>query len=213
MQLPELLFQVSGFVLNLVIALFVVYYFMRLRHKEKELESKETKIDTNYHQIVDNALSKERKILEDATTEAGQIITQAQYVNTTSKQTIDQALAKMIADLQQDAQGAAGEFKKSYAASLNEIATTSLHGFQTVSHELQTDLEKQIKHFHETLLPSMEKELEAYKQSRLKQAEQVITHIVQEASQDILNKSISFEDHQKLMLDSLEKAKKEGLFD
>jgi len=213
MQLPILLFQVSGFLINLVIALFVVYYFMKLRSKEKDLETKETKIDTNYHQIVDDALTKERKILDDAAAEAGQIITQAQYVNTTSKQTIDQALQKMIADLEHDAQGAASEFKKSYGASLNEIATTSLQGFKGVAHELQTDLEKQIKEFHESLLPTMQKELEAYKQSRLKQAEHVITQIVQEASQDILNKSISFEDHQKLMIDSLEKAKKEGLFD
>ncbi len=212
MQLPVLLFQVSGFLLNLIIALFVIYYFMKLRAKEKELETKETKIDTNYHQIVDDALTKERKILEDATKEAGHIITDAKYVNENSKQTLDHALQKMIADIQTDATGAANEFKKNYATSLEQIAHTSLLGFQSVAHELQTDLEKQIKTFHETLLPNMEKELEAYKQSRLKQAEQVITHIVQEASQDILNKSISFEDHQKLMLEALEKAKKEGLF-
>lgn len=211
-MLPALIFQITGFLINLVLALFVIYYILKLRTKEKTLEKKETKIDTSYHQIVDDALSKERKILDDATSEASHIINDAKYVNASSKQTVEQALQKMIEDIEKDATGAANEFKKSYAASLEQISASSLTGFQNISKELQTDLEQQIKKFNETLLPNMEKELASYKQARVKQAEQIITKIVQEASQEILNKSISFEDQQKLMLESLEKAKNEGLF-
>lgn len=212
-MLPTVLFDIVSFLLNLILVLFVIYYIAKLRTKEKELSQKETKIDTNYHQIVDNALSKERKILEDATTEASQIITNAQYVNTSSKQAVDQALNTMLHDVQGDAVKAADTFKTSYVASLEQIAHTSLGDFQNVTKELKTDLEQQIKTFHDTLLPGLQKELEAYKQSRMKQAETTITRVVQEVSQEVLNKSISFEDHQKLMTESLDKAKKEGLFD
>jgi hypothetical protein len=59
----------------------------------------------------------------------------------------------------------------------------------------------------------MQKELDGYKQSRINQIEQMISRVIQEASQEILNKSISVDDHQKLLMESLEKAKKEGVFD
>jgi hypothetical protein len=36
---------------------------------------------------------------------------------------------------------------------------------------------------------------------------------VQKASSEMFNKSISTEDHQKLLMESLEKAKSEGVFD
>ncbi len=212
-MLPTLLFDITSFLVNLVLVLFIIFYLLKLRAKEKTLDQKEEKVDTNYHQIVDDALSKERKILEDATIEASQIITNAQYVNTSSKQAVEHALSQMMHDIQEDALAASREFKNSYSASVQEISKTSLADFQNVTKALQTDLEKQIQTFHDTLLPGLQKELEAYKQSRMKQAEATITRVVQEVSQEVLNKSISFEDHQKLLTESLDKAKKEGIFD
>lgn len=212
-MLPELVFEITGYLLNLIVALFVIYYLIQLRKKEKELEKKEAETDKNYHKIVDDALSQERKIITDATEEAQEIITNAQYVNKTSQATVDHALSKMVQDIQTDAVKAAQDFKTSYQTSLQQVATTSISEFQQVTRELQSDLHKQIQEFHSTLLPGLQKELDAYKQSRMKQAETTITRVVQEVSQDILNKSISFEDHQKLMIESLDKAKKEGLFE
>ena len=62
------------------------------------------------------------------------------------------------------------------------------------------------------MLPNMEKEIEAYKQARFKEAEAMVTKIVQKVSQEVLNKAINIEDHEKLVVDALEKAKKEGIF-
>ncbi len=210
--MPNLLFQVITLVADLVIFLFVGYYLIELRTKEKELEKKENKVDTSYHQIVDNALTKERKILDDATTEANQIITGATYVTTSSKQAIDQAIKQMMADIQKETAIATQELTQNYQTSLQHLATNSLNDFQNIAKELKEDLQKQVKEFRETLLPGMEKELEAYKQTRLAEAEQTVIRVVQKASQEILNKSISFDDHQRLMIEALEKAQKEGVF-
>jgi len=212
MPLPVLVFNVVAFLLNLIIVLFLVFYLLKLRSKAKEMEKKEEKIDTNYHQIVDDALSKERKILDDATAEAGHIINDAKYINTSSKHSVDQALEKMITDIKNETTASATDFRKSYATSLQHLSEGSLHDFQNLSKQLQSDLQQQLKTFHESFLPNMEKELESYKQARLKEAEAKITKIVQEASETIINKSISYEEHQKLMLESLEKAKRDGLF-
>jgi DNA anti-recombination protein RmuC len=213
MSLPELLFQIASYLLNLLVAIFIIYYLIKLRSKEKTLEKKESSVDTNYHHIVDETLAKERKILDDAASEASHIISQAQHINASSQQTIDHAVTKLIQDTQTDAVKAASDFRNSYATSLQQIAHASLSDFQNITKELQTDLQKQIQEFHNTLLPGMQKQLEEYKQSRMKQAEQTITRVVQQVSQEVLNKSIPFEDHQKLMTDALDKAKKEGMFD
>ncbi len=238
---------------GLLTIVFVSHYFFKFRAKEKKLEEKESKIDTDYHHVVDNALAKERKILDDATHEANQIITGAQYVNHASQEAASQALQKMVADIQRDASDTAKsvdqalqkmvtdmhkevletthEFMSSYQTSLDKLANRSLNDFQTVSKDtegdlqktlkdfqdiakgLEGDLQKQMKEFHENLLPKLEKELDEYKQNRIKEAEQTIKQVIQKASQEILNKSISLADHEKLVIDSLEKAKTEGAFE
>ncbi|HZE86612.1 MAG TPA: hypothetical protein VE090_00235 [Methylomirabilota bacterium] len=212
-MLPALLFQITNFLLNLVIVLFLIFYLIKLRVKEKAVEEKTTKIDTNYHQVVDDALSKERKILADATFEADKIITDAKYVNTSSKTAIDHALSKMIDDINNETVDVTHDFKKSYIASLTQVSSTSVTDFEKIMKGLETDLQKQLKEFHETLLPNLEKELESYKQARIKQTEQTIIRVIQEASQEILNKTISLNDHQHLVIQSLEKVKQEGGFE
>jgi vacuolar-type H+-ATPase subunit H len=212
-MLPEVYFQVLILVFDLIILAFAVYYFLQLRSKEKKIEQTETKVDTNYHQIVDDALSRERKILEDAAMEADRIITNAEYVKQTSKEAIDQALSELVKQIQKESVDTATKFMADYSSSLKQLATTSLTDFQQVSLGLQTDLQQQIKNFRESLLPNLDKELEEYKKMRLKQTEEMVTRIVGKASQEVFNKSISLEDHQKLLTDSLEKAKAEGVFD
>lgn len=211
--MPILPIQVASITANLLLFCFLLFYLWKVHRKEKTLEKKEGKIDSNYHQIVDDALSKERKILEDATHAADQIVTGAQYIQQNSQKTVDEALQKMVTEVKDETADTSKEFRKDYQSSLENIANQSLTDFQQVAKELQEDLRLQVKSFHETLLPTLQKELDEYKQERLKQTEQTITKIIQTASQDILSKSISYEDHQRLMTEALEKAKKEGLFE
>ena len=227
-------FEVLSIIANLVMFVFVGYYLFSLRTRVKEIEKREIKIDTDYHQVVDNTLAKERRIIEDATSayhqildnalakerkileqasfEANQIITGAQYVNRTSKETVDAAMQKMIVDINQEAFSAAKDFMASYQTTLKQLSGQSLTGFQTASSELHLDLQKQMKEFHEKMLPELEKQLEEYKQTRLKQAEETITNIVQRVSREVFNAAIPIEEHHKLLIEALEKAKKQGIF-
>jgi vacuolar-type H+-ATPase subunit H len=240
--MPALLLQIFNVYADLVIILFVAYYFLKLHAKEKELEKKEGKVDTDYHQVVDDALTKERKILEDAANEADQIISGATYINRETRENIHQALQVMVTDIQKEAADIAHNFMISYQNSLKQLANQSttdfknvakdleddlqkqikesretlnqsLTDFQTVAKQLEGELQSQIKDFHEKLLPDLKKELEAYKQTRMEQTEQVVKHVIQKVSQDVLNKTISLDDHQNLIIESLEKAKKEGVFE
>jgi predicted metal-dependent phosphoesterase TrpH len=211
-MLPDF-YQSMSLTADLVLFLFVGYYMMKLYAREKELEKREKKVDTEYHQVVDDALSKERKILEDATTEANQIISETEFVSQASKDSIDAALAQMKKDIQNETQAAAHNFRSSYQHELKKLTDQSLHDFQNISKELQEALHKQVNEFHSSMLPALEKELDSYKEARIKQTEQMIKGIIQKVSQEVLSKSISVDDHQKLLIDSLDKAKREGMFD
>lgn len=229
--MPTLLFQVVTILFNIIILLFLGYYIQKVYDKEKKLDQKEKKIDADYHKVVDNALTRERQIISDATREADQIIKGAHHVNDESKKAVEEALSKMVADIHREATEANRMFIENYQKSLRDLVTASLTDYQGVSKqtqaELQTsltnfqkttksmesDLQIRIKTFQESVIPKMEKELEEMKRARLVEAERRIVKIIQTASQDILNKTISPEDHQKLIIESLEKAKMESVFD
>jgi hypothetical protein len=212
-MLSNLPLQLLSILANVGIIIFVAYYFLELRHREKTIKMKEKKIDGDYHKIVDDALAKERKIIEDATTEADEIIAGTQYATQASKESVDQALRKMVTDVEKEAVETDQDFVKTYQVSLKQAANQSLNDFTHIIKALENDLQKQTKEFRETMLPRMEKELEEYKQMRLKEVDKTITIILQKVSQEILNKSISLDDHQNLLIQALEKAKKEGAFD
>jgi flagellar biosynthesis/type III secretory pathway protein FliH len=74
-------------------------------------------------------------------------------------------------------------------------------------------MQSQMQNFRDSLLPQMQKELDAYKQQRFSEADKTINKIIQDIAQKVLNKSLSLEDHQNLIIESLEKSRKEGVFE
>src|SRR5438105_4723864 len=121
------LIQTINIISNLILLILLVFYFFYLRIKEKALNSKENKIDADYHNVVDNALSRERRIIEDTTKEANQIIAEAQYISDSTRKTLDQALAKMVYTLEQGTVHTSQEFVKYYFNTLNQMTNQSLY--------------------------------------------------------------------------------------
>jgi hypothetical protein len=211
-MLPEVLLIIT-LATNILILIFLIYYIFSLRTREKKLEIQEDAVDTDYHHVVNEALNKERAILTDATSEADQIIKGANYLSNASKQEVSNAIRTLVLEIQKEGQIISQAFSSEYTSSLKGLSQQSLNEFQVIMTTLQNDLKKQINEFHITLMPQVEKELEAYKQTRLKEIDKAVTDIIQKASQDLFNKTISTTDHQNLIIQSLEKAKKEGVFD
>ncbi len=244
--MPTLLFQVITVVFNIVIIIFVVFYLLSLRNKEKAIDQKLHKIDTDYdqvvghsstqqHQIVEGALNQSNQIMQVATHQANQILAGAQYLSQTTKATLDtslqqmvvtvqgvganskisldQALQKIITDVHKEAFDTGLTVTESYKASLKQVADTSVSGFQNVTQELELDMQMQIKNFRQEVLANIEKEVEAYKTAKIRRIDQASVVLVERVAQQVLNKSLTIEDHENLVLKSLDKAKKEGVFD
>lgn len=244
--MPTLLFQVITIVFNLVIVVFVVFYILNLRSKEKDLTHRENKLETDFRAVVGSGMEREKQILENAvnqssqimsiaTHQANQILAGTQYLSQTSKAsletalqrmvvdvenagsnskiTLDQALQKIITDVHREAFDTGKDVSASYQSSLKQLTTNSLSGFANVTNELELELQKQIKDFRQSLLTNMEKEVEEYKSAKVRRIDQASVVLVQRIAQEVLNKSLTVEDHENLVVRSLEKAKKEGIFD
>lgn len=211
-MLPTMLIQYLSLGVNVLLFFFLVYYVMHLNKKEKQLDAERTKIDQTYHHVVDEAMSKERQIISDATSEADKILLDTQLFSQSSETSIDKTLETLITSLKKDSTNTAKTYHDAYHLALKQTSDQSLKDFQTISHGMQDTLKKQLASFHDTLLPVMEKELASYKQARMQEVEQEIKQIVHAVSQELLNKSIPVEDHEKLLIDSLEKAKQKGMF-
>lgn len=204
---------VVGLLADVMLLVFAGYYFFRVRARERELDSRENKSDTDYHQVVDSALAKERKILDDATNEADKIISEAKYVNRSASEEVGKAMQVMVTQIQAQANESAKNFMADYEAALKQVSSHSLNEFQKTVSDLENDLRNQVKHFHDDLLPGLQKELDEYKKMRMEQSDKAVRQVVQISAQEILNKAITLDDHQELVIKSLERAKKEGVFD
>lgn len=211
--MSALIFQIITTAAQLVILLFILYYMLVVKEKERELKKKEAKLDAAYRHATEEALGKEKKIIDDATTKADEIIADAQRISQNSQKILEQALEKMVMNMHTEATTTAQNFIKDYEDSLKKLATESIKDFQLVDKEAKEALQQQLKSFNDSQLMTLQKELEDYKQTRMTDAEKLVTKVVQKVSQEVLNSAISMDDHRKLLTETLEKAKKEGIFD
>lgn len=185
----------------------------KLKKHEEELAEKGKKLENGYQQVIDRALQKERGILEEAVKKANTILSSTQYVSNLSKDTLNQALQKMLNDIQNEATTSSSRSLTNYKNFLHQISEKTLVDFQNNTKKFEEDMGKQMQTFRDSLLPTIQKELEEYKNQRFQEADKKINAIIQKVAEKVLNKAISFEDHQKLIIESLEKCRKEGVFD
>ncbi len=206
-------FTIINAVTNLGVLIFLLIYIFRLKSKEDKINKKENSIDTDYHRIVDDALLKERKILDDSSLEATQIITEAKYTSQSTKERIDQAIDQMVTGVQEQTHQTSQEYLIYYQSSLKQIVQQSLFDFQAVFDTLKTDASKQSHEFKNSLLSKIEEEAQKYKEIRIQEVESQIKTIVQKVSQEVLNRSLDSADHEKIIIQALEKAKTEEVFE
>jgi vacuolar-type H+-ATPase subunit H len=211
-SMPNLPVQLISLGANVLVILFILTYFLRSGKKEKNLQTKQLQQDNEYHQVIDDAMSKEREIISDAKSEAETIIHDAKIETQQAQETIDQALAGLTDKIEQSSIDESAQMLNDYSETLKKLTATTLTDFANITRGLEGDMQKQVTEFRNTLLPNLEKELETYKALRIKQSEETISQIVKKVAQEVLNKSLSMEDHQKLVLDALDKAKAEGVF-
>jgi F0F1-type ATP synthase membrane subunit b/b' len=206
--------------INLMVLSVLGFYIWSLRKERKKLEEKErqlaakqAEVESGYQQIIDRALEKEREILDDASKQASSILSITQNLSSASKESLDAAMQKMVDDIHKEATNSSEYFLANYKNSLNKISESSAADYQQSVAKFEENMQAKMEEFRNSLLPGVQKELEEYKQKRIQEVDRKVEKIIKEVAEKVFNKSIPFEEHQKLIIESLEKARKEGVFD
>jgi hypothetical protein len=208
------------------IALFIHH----ILKKEHEFQEKERATFSQYESIIKRAHEDAATLLEKATQTSQTLISQTKTTNERLASDFDKIL-QQIAQKQIEAMNSEAEIlKKGYQTKINQMETTIDQNTNTMIHSTETSMDKQIAVFTQTLMShatkseqvisqktqemiqKIEAELETYKKTKMEHVDQEILGLIQKTYQDILGRSIPPTVQRELILESLEKSKKEGLF-
>ena len=175
-------------VVNLIILAvnIVVLYLLYQKHQGAE---------QNKSKIINEAHSKAKSIIAGAVEEATRELTKAQYMEQDLKEVL-------TGGLKAAAQKAEVDLTDRSKKLLEEISKEQLSSFKRlVSQQQQAsrDLADQV--------------IEQYKKERIAQIDSQINDFVHRIALQVLGKSISQQHHQRLIMEALDQARKEGIFD
>ena len=186
--------------------------------REKEFEHKEEKVLSQYDTVLLQAHESARKILTEATARAAQLDQQTSISNKEIEAKVNalfkEALAEFVTAYRRDLEAMRGEFKNDMGTMFIDIRKLVEEDITSIQKTLLSQtgsLHDLVSKKTEEALSAIEKELAAYKQQRIRAVDAQVDTLVIKISQEFLDRTITTSDHQKLIADALEHAKKEGV--
>ncbi len=208
------------FILSLSLGAIVIYYTNTLRklqalNKEKITTQKDL-------------LKKSDLILEEAREKALKIISDANLFDDSTRKLFDQELKRIGEGQVKTLEKLSYDLLNIYQKELGELKDNNIKMVNIISKDIENSTVAELKDFKEILKKETfesqkivedkiedaykiaQKEIEDYKLERIKKVESQIYEIIQNVSKIVLGKTLSLQEHEQLVIDSLEKAKNEG---
>jgi len=207
------------FILSLSLGAIVIYYTRTVRklqtlNKEKDITQKEI-------------LQKSDLILEEAREKALKIVSDANLFDDSTKKLFDQELKRIQEGQVNTLEKLSYDLLNSYQKELTDLKDNNIKIVNNISKDIESSTVSELKDFKEILkketfesqkivegkieeaYKAAQKDIEDYKIVQLKKVEGQIYEIIQNVSKIVLGKTLSLQEHEQLVMDALEKAKKE----
>ncbi len=217
------------FILSL--ALIVIVFFFS--HVVKNLHSKSNTRDLDLKKNTD-LLSETRqkavKMIDEANGRALDIINKANLSTDIASENFREEIARVSSAQIKEFEKATSDFMKLYSQTLQDLKSNNMEVFQNVSKDIEVSTTNEIKNFKEsmeklTVLSQKEvkskidkdyaaaiKTIANYKNEELEKIDNGIYGLLEKISRLVLGKALNLSEHEDLILESLEKSKKEGVF-
>lgn len=198
----------------LTIALVVLYIKLLLKYQTvKEIAEK------NAETVNLEETQKRAKIMiEEARVKAGEIITQAEIFTTNQKNSLVGEIGKStqiyVDKYQQALKFAEEEAVRMISGIPDQVKSEVVVRIDKFTSGVESELlnaQKSIQAAVKDSYQKAEKEVENYKLERLKQVDDSIMKMVEDVSRKVLAKEITSDEHEKLVMKALEKAKEENI--
>jgi hypothetical protein len=212
-----------------LLAIFLAY--KQLTKRLKTIEHERDQLKQNIQQDADAVLEEARKqssaVLQGAREKAQQIIIDTKQFQEEAKRLLETALQDVSKASSEELQKSSTELIKNYEASLSAVKDQDINLFRSITGVIEKDVAEQMKGFKETLeqetLTSQKfikqkldeqyaqvgSEIQQYKKEQLQKVDEQILVLLEKVTILALNKSLSLKDHQDLVLEALDEAKKQ----
>lgn len=231
---PLVFFDLVGalFVLAIALGAMAMSYSQMLKKfntYQKEADELMSQVHKSEADLLEDARIKAGKIAEDANKKAMEIIGSSNNLNTQGKKMLDEALDTLLKRQTSYFEKASADFLEAYKKELESLKQKNIEIVKNVSNNIEEDTVKEVEDFDNILQKEtfaaqkiveekIEKEYSAaqqnvqnYKNEMLRKAEEEIYKILETVSKLTIGKSISFAGHEQLIIEALEKAKKDGI--
>ncbi|OGH18084.1 MAG: hypothetical protein A3C22_03175 [Candidatus Levybacteria bacterium RIFCSPHIGHO2_02_FULL_37_10] len=231
---PLIFFDIIAalFILAVALAAMAISYSQLVRKQnsnQKKYDEILNEINRKDVDFLEDARQKGAQIIEGSTKKAQQIIEESQTLSSEYRKQLDEALETLIKHQTSYFEKASQDFLSEYKKELDSLKARAIEVAQNTSKDIEEDTEREIKEFDNVLAQetfsaqkivegkieeeysTAQKEVEAYRQEMMKKLEGQIYKILEDVSKMAIGKSISLADHEQLIIDALEKAKKDGI--
>ncbi len=223
---------IALFVLAIALAAMALSYSQMLKKfntYQKEADESESQVHKREADLLEDARIKAGKIVEDANKKAAEIIGESNILNRDSKKTLDEALETLLKHQTSYFEKVSQDFLEAYKRELESLKQKNVEIVKNVSKDMEEDTVGEVNDFEKVLQKETfeaqkivggkieeeyslaQKELEKYKNEMLSKVQDQIYKILENVSKLTIGKSIPLADHEELIIEALEKAKKDGL--
>lgn len=217
-------------VILVILLSYIAVKYISFSKKQKELKIIQQASYSRAIQIIQDARNKSYEILTQANDMARKIVSDTKVFSESSgkelSKEVDSLAQQHVSELNRISQDLLASYKslveKEKKDSFDTIETlsqgikdqilTEIDQFKEDIHKETIETESEVRLKVEKQYEDMEKSLQEYKAERLRKIDNAIYKIVVQVSKDVIGKGMTLEDHENLIINSLEDAKKRSEF-
>lgn len=229
MDLYLLIILGTAVTLLTVIIIGLTYYYFSLLKKFSKAQKENLYLRFHLQEKglikVNQARDKAMKIIQDATSQADEIIKKTHFaesdasesfkkqlegLTTKQKEALDKASQELTSSFNlaiQDIQKEDTDLIKNSAAEMNKAVEHHVEELKDQLANETVNSQKSVDDKIQEAFTKAKEDIEKYKTERIGKIDQELSHVLAEVTKDIVGKRLSYEDHKDLILASLEKAK------
>jgi hypothetical protein len=226
--------------LTLAVTTLAVILFFLVRAFTKNAQSLHETEKINLHlqnqlsekpiKLLEQAHEQSQEIINQANRKASEILASSETYEDNSNQAIKEKLAQLEKQQETVFAKASDDMKLAYQNMITQIQEQDVNTLKNMTKDIESDVLADFKEFRDVLEKEtinsekvvkekideeylvLEKDLEEYKKQKYQKIDDDIYKILYRVSEMVLNEGIQYDKHKELVLDALETAKKEQVF-
>ena len=218
------------FIASLILLVVTILYLYHLYSEERDFQKKQAKSYKAAEEVIDSARKEANLLIEEAVQKAKHMVIDAEYVRSDLAKHIEASMETVgtsaVELFKQDSKEIDEQYKHVFSQIKNEYEKHTQETLGALQKLAVDELDTFSKNLRKETLNSQvfigarineefeakKKEIDDYKIQRLKMVDQNINQIIAKIAEEVLGRVIPVAEHEHLVLEALERAKKEEVF-